>query len=154
MPQQPHKGCCSPAYCQFKALFALKEYLSAQYITREEIGISKQSLFACWHFGIFLEGLAQNHDSLGSILSALALTTAQNLFFHVPQSLVSDPFRTQTHLAAIMRAAFAILLIAAAALSAVRAQSNLFPALLCATDTGLALLLTPPYARFYLGAAH
>lgn len=53
-----------------------------------------------------------------------------------------------------MRAAFAILLIAAAALSAVRAQSELLPASLFAIDTGLALLFTAPYARLYLGAAH
>ena len=53
-----------------------------------------------------------------------------------------------------MRAAFAILLIAAAALSAARAQSEFFPVLFCATDTGMAPLLTPPYTRLHLGAAH
>ena len=137
---------------KLRALWALKQYLSAQDIAREEIGTSKPSLSACSHFGIFLEDLAQNN--VGSSLSALALRFAHKLFFHVPQSYVSNPFRTQTHLAAIMRAAFAILLIAAAALPAVRAQSELLLASLFAIDTGLALLFTAPYARLYLGAAH
>ena len=89
MPQQLHKGCCSPTCCQFKAICALKEYLSAQYITREEIGTSKQSLFACWHFGIFLEGMAQNH--VGSSLSALALRP------HRSSSFTSLRAKSATH---------------------------------------------------------